>query len=366
MPSIEETINSIQSASSWDERVAQIRLIPQNHGTGDHPSIYAHIAKLLYVSHLAPDFAYVHEATFYDGEYFAQVYSAAHVGTDGFANVAESNLRRVIDDDPRTLLIFRTILGLTKDEFSHSTKIVGTASDLVSLSASKVDSLEKKRGSISSEEAAVAAKTISYIMERRLFGAPSGGWRVKQDKPDTCEGWESVRGFERSGVPYSIFLHQRHYGGAFRQIIDATSTKRGNILEDAVEKLFISKRISFVRTGSNDQSEIERRFGILVRPTPDFVVFDSSDQLRAMLECKTINDGGTARDKAPRFKSLRDEAIRLGGIPLIAILGGMGWARVNDALGPVVRDTEGRVFTLSNLSDMLEVAPFPSLNRIQP
>jgi hypothetical protein len=39
----------------------------------------------------------------------------------------------------------------------------------------------------------------------------------------------------------------------------------------------------------------------------------------------------------------------------------MGWARVNDTLGPVIRDTDGRVFTLATLPQMLGVAPFPSL-----
>jgi hypothetical protein len=91
------------------------------------------------------------------------------------------------------------------------------------------------------------------------------------------------------------------------------------------------------------------------------VVFDDTDTLRAMLECKATNDGGTARDKAPRFTTLRSESVRLGGIPLFAVLSGMGWTRVNDTLGPVIRDTEGRVFTLATLSHMLEVTPFPSL-----
>ena len=97
-------------------------------------------------------------------------------------------------------------------------------------------------------------------------------------------------------------------------------------------------------------------------PAPDFVVFDpADDSLKAMLECKGTNNGGTARDKALRFNRLRTESVRLGGIPLIAVLGGIGWARINDALGPVVRDTDGRVFTLSTLSSMLEIAPFPAL-----
>jgi len=80
-----------------------------------------------------------------------------------------------------------------------------------------------------------------------------------------------------------------------------------------------------------------------------------------MLECKLVNDGGTARDKALRFERHRAESVRLGGIPLLAVLGGMGWARVNDTLGPVVRDTEGRVFTLATLPQMLDVTPFPTL-----
>ena len=85
------------------------------------------------------------------------------------------------------------------------------------------------------------------------------------------------------------------------------------------------------------------------------------DTLRALLECKGANDGGTARDKALRFERLRDESVRLGGVPLIAVLGrtrldprqrhaGSGRARLrrSGVLG-------------SNLPELLTVAPFPSL-----
>ncbi|HVL28487.1 MAG TPA: hypothetical protein VM390_10095 [Acidimicrobiales bacterium] len=96
-------------------------------------------------------------------------------------------------------------------------------------------------------------------------------------------------------------------------------------------------------------------------PAPDFVVYDESGSLRAMLECKGANDGGTARDKALRFSTLRQESIRLNGTPLFAVLGGLGWSRVNDTLGPVVRDCDGRVFTLGNLHEMVTVQPFPQL-----
>jgi hypothetical protein len=80
-----------------------------------------------------------------------------------------------------------------------------------------------------------------------------------------------------------------------------------------------------------------------------------------MLEAKAANDGGTARDKAARFAALSQEARRLGGVPLFALLSGLGWTRTQDALGPVVARCDGRVFTLATLPEMLTVDPFPDL-----
>jgi hypothetical protein len=225
----------------------------------------------------------------------------------------------------------------------------------------------ERNGSHTNEPCArIAAKTLTLILDGTLFGPAPEGLLTKQQKPDTAHGWESVREFAANGVPFSTFLHQRHYGGAFRQILDATSTQRGNLIEDAVESLFGANKISFIRTGSRNQREIADRFEVHVTPAPDFVIFDSTGALRAILECKGTNDGGTARDKALRFERLREESLRLGGTPLFAVLGGMGWARVNDALGPVIRDTEGKVFTFATLHSMMEVAPFPSLVRSAP
>ena len=199
-------------------------------------------------------------------------------------------------------------------------------------------------------------------MRGQLFGTPpTGAVQPKIHKPDTIEGWASVQRYAAEGVPLAVFLHQRHYGGAFRQLLDATSTQRGDLLEDAVEELFRDHGVQFLRTGSHNQEQIARRFGLTVRPAPDFVVFNGSDTLRALLECKVANDGGTARDKAARYGTLRAEANRLGGIPLFAVLAGLGWRRTADALGPVVRDTDGRVFTFPTLADMLRVQPFPGL-----
>jgi len=270
----------------------------------------------------------------------------------------------VLQDDPRTLLVFRTILGLTKDEFAHSTTLVAEAVQMSRLTSGKIDSMERRGTAATDEQVHVIATTLSQVMDGSLFGEPGGDLRRKQDKLDTRYGWASVGQAAADGVPYADFLHQRHYGGAFRQVLDATSSRRGNLIEDAVEQLFRDNGVPFIRTGSHNQGDIAARFEIKVAPAPDFVVFDDTDTLRAMLECKLVNDGGTARDKALRFERLRAESVRLGGIPLLAVLGGMGWARVNDTLGPVVRDTEGRVFTLATLPQMLDVAPFPTLRNL--
>lgn len=69
----------------------------------------------------------------------------------------------------------------------------------------------------------VLALTILGAMDGSLFGDPPGGLKTKQEKFDTRDGWSSVEDLARHGVPYEAFLHQRHYGGAFRQLLDATS-----------------------------------------------------------------------------------------------------------------------------------------------
>ena len=335
--------------------------------------IYAAAARDLYLPHLAPDFAYIHEAPFYDTPHFYAAYAAAARLTGSFRRVSEEDLTESLMQCPPTLLVFRTLLGLTKDEFSHSTMLAVASCGLTELSGSQVDAME--RGDATADRdlrgaalerlrlrAVVAAKTIVAVMNGELFGEPPSGLRTKQQKPDTADGWSSVQHYAENGVPLEVLLHQRHYGGAFRQVLDATSTRRGDLIEDAVESLFTTHGVSFIRTGSHNQAEVASRFEVRVTPAPDFVVFDpADDSLKAMLECKGTNNGGTARDKALRFSRLKSEAMRLNGVPLFAVLGGIGWARINDALGPVVRDTDGRVFTLATVNAMLEVAPFPGL-----
>jgi len=93
--------------------------------------------------------------------------------------------------------------------------------------------------------------------------------------------------FERFGnIP--ALLHHRHYGDAFRQLLDATSKLQGNLIEDAVEELFLEYQVPYIRTGSHTQGHIAERFELTVQPAPGFVAFDECDTLRALLACKRL------------------------------------------------------------------------------
>jgi hypothetical protein len=362
---IEETVEAAVGAATWDARIALVRLIPEQFGTASHQEVYAAIAKRVYVPNLAPDFAYVHWRDDYELTPLQDAYDRASALTNNFASVSQPDIRDAILAEPRTLRIFRLILGFTAQEFAAATNLVAEVLGTKPLTTSRVRAIEAG-GAARPAGADCCSRVIDLAMRGELFGgAPTNAVRLKTAKPDTSDGWGTIRRYAANGVPLSVFLHQRLYGGAFRQLLDATSTARGDILEDAVAGLFTGSQIPYVRTGSHNQEEIADRFGITVKPAPDFVVFDQTNVLRAMLECKGANDGGTARDKAARFRGLRAEAARLGGVPLFAVLAGLGWTRTADALGPVVRDTDGRVFTIPTLLEMLTVQPFPAIRGTQ-
>jgi transcriptional regulator with XRE-family HTH domain len=250
MATAEVTVTLIERAVSWDERVARIRNVPTLHGTAEHKEIFAEVARRLYVPHLSPDFAYVPVDAFYDLPTFQAAYSAADRATEHFTRISVEHLALVLNEDPTILLPLRVLLGLTRQELAAATKLVAEPLDLKALSASKVDNMERKGSKPTPDQARIVAETIDRAMAQTLFGDPPGELRSKQDKPDTADGWESVHRYAVEGVPLAMFLHQRHYGGAFRQLLDATSTKRGDQIEDVVEALFVQHRIPYIRTGS--------------------------------------------------------------------------------------------------------------------
>jgi hypothetical protein len=363
-PEIADTVAAIAGATSWTERVQLIRRIPEEHGLAAHRRVYADLARKLYVPALTPDFAYVHWRDDYELDAVTAAYSAAFDLTRGFTGVSVDDIARAVRSQPSTTLVWRLLVGYTWVEFAAATEAVAIEADLglAPVPADRLRRLERGHGRPATpEEARAIAEVTVRSIAGTLWPPVPDGRRSKQQRPDLAESWETVHRFATEGVPLEVLLHQRMYGGAFRQLLDATSSMRGDSLEDALGAELDLWRIPYLRTGAQNQAEIRSRFNITIQPVPDFVLHDQSGTLRAMLEAKLTNDGGTARDKAGRFGSLRRECQRLGGVPLFALVDGLGWARAADALGPVIRDCDGRVFTRATMTDMFEIEPFPML-----
>jgi hypothetical protein len=241
-------VSEIAAAGAWNRRVALIRKIPEEFGKAQHQAIYAAVAETVYVPNLTPDFAYIHWRDEYELPAVQDAYEKARVLTRDFTDVGLKALTLTIQAEPVTLRIFRLLLGFTSQEFAASTAITAETLTANPLAASTVKAMENGGACKSRSVAEVAAAVVDQAMRGVLFTGGTEEVRSKLDKPDTVGRWKTVMKYATEGVPFPVFLHQRHYGGAFRQLLDATSGKRGDLLEQAVEDLFTENGILFVLT----------------------------------------------------------------------------------------------------------------------
>jgi hypothetical protein len=86
MAEIAEIAAAIAKAS-WGERIALIRMVPEQFGTARHSDVYAAIATLIYAPHLTPDFGYVHWRDEYELPFVETAYNEAYSATAGFTLV---------------------------------------------------------------------------------------------------------------------------------------------------------------------------------------------------------------------------------------------------------------------------------------
>jgi hypothetical protein len=120
LPTASDIANAVQAAGTWDARVALIRRVPEEFGTAQHASVYAAIAKQVYVPDLKADFAYVHWRDEYELAPLAEAYGLAHNLTDGFFNDSRRRATRVLLEEPQTLSVraepFPGLCGLSQVE----------------------------------------------------------------------------------------------------------------------------------------------------------------------------------------------------------------------------------------------------------
>ncbi|HWF85320.1 MAG TPA: hypothetical protein VG222_10745 [Vicinamibacterales bacterium] len=189
---LDEAVEAVASAPTWDARIALIRLVPEEFGTASHHEIYAAIARRVYVPSLAPDFAYVHWRHDYELQPSDEAYGRAHELTSGFSKVEIDDLKRAISTDPTTLRIFRLILGFTAQEFAAATVLVADSIGAKPLTTARIRAFEAGRR-LTSASVDCCAAVVDLAMSRRLFGeSPTEGVRLKTDKPDTDRGWDTI------------------------------------------------------------------------------------------------------------------------------------------------------------------------------
>jgi hypothetical protein len=119
---IEQTVQEVAEAGTWEERVQAVRRIPERHGRKDQPRVYAAVAGQLYRPYLSAAFAFVPQSAEYELETFSRTYRMAFEGTRGFTAVGIDELAAVLEAHPETLLVFRMIVGYTPNELAVATR----------------------------------------------------------------------------------------------------------------------------------------------------------------------------------------------------------------------------------------------------
>ena len=153
------------------------------------------------------------------------------------------------------------------------------------------------------------------------------------------------------GVPYAMLLYERFLGRPFAGHRDSVSELIGNVLESAIEEILQKTGVSFRKT-----KRAERIEGF--DQTPDFII-PSEFNPQVIIEAKTTEDDGTARDKVTRIQHLGE--LSMAGQPedqpkyeVIACIGGRGFGVRREDMKKMLLATRGKVFTLKTLDRLIE------------
>jgi len=313
------------------------------------------VIRPIYESRLTPQFhAVPWGASLHERDDFRVAYERAHELTEGFTKTSEADLLAALDADPRTLVVFRLILGYTTAELS-------AALTLIEVAASKtvIEALEKGRGTMTAARRAVlggVAMAVTGVIERDLFALddslPPKDFKSRLDKIDTEDGWASVQKAAAGGIDYGDLLYERYVDGSWLAVRSAYSEKKGRLIEDAVADLLTEAKIAF------DQNPEKLVRQGLLPSKPDFLL-PNVDDPKVTLEAKGADDGGTARDKAARIAAVATAAKAQGWTPM-AVIDGNGWKR-RDALVQTLEATHGLTFSLANLELILQVPEVAAL-----
>jgi hypothetical protein len=129
------TAMAIANAPTWDVRVQRVRQVPEMYGLAQQARVYAAIAEHVYKPSLSPMFAHVPWREDYELGPFKEAYAEAYERTAGFVNVTDEDLREALLNAPRSLRVFRMLLGYTADELQPRSECTWPSKDVPNGSA---------------------------------------------------------------------------------------------------------------------------------------------------------------------------------------------------------------------------------------
>jgi len=285
---------------------------------------------------------------------FKRLYTFVADQTGSFKSVTKDTIEKILVQKPCAILIFRLILGYSPDEIEL---ILGTKYGL-RFGKDRIREIEQRgeganKSSLRLWRSQVAPKLAEFIYNAALGqafvkveGIDEGLFKQRAAvlNVDPTKGWVAVAEMANRGIPFYELLYQRYIGGAVRQALDMSSAIKADILEGPLSTFLKRYLIPFYKTGPRERIEGWEQ-------APDFLIPDK-DNPELIIEAKVAEDGGTARDKASRIERLARFA-HSKGIICIAIIDGKGFRRINDVLVPILINCRGKVFSYSNLSELL-------------
>ena len=287
---------------------------------------------------------------------FERGYEALKAATNGFAELALSNVFSVILVEPISIVVLRTMLGFTPPEWAYVT----AQRTGVSVTQGFVRSLDRKvrmspetpliANGIAEERLEALVETACHILSESV---PA----VKEDqlhrlnKADTKLGLDSIKSIAGMGAPYAMLLYERFLGRPFAAHRDSVSELIGDSLESAIEDVLTRAGISYRKT-----KRAERIEGF--DQTPDFII-PSEFNPQVIIEAKITEDDGTARDKVTRIQhlgelSLAGRSVDNPKYEVIACIGGRGFGVRREDIKKMLLATRGKVFTLKTLDQLIE------------
>jgi hypothetical protein len=286
---------------------------------------------------------------------FQQAYEVLKRHTSAFLNFTEEAVWAALRDDSLSLMVLRTILGMSPPEWADiarsdrgSDVSQGFARSL-DVDCRSHDYFQRRRSRLSVDRInALISVAIEYINQ----GAPPGAADTvhRLAKADTGEGLVSLRHVASQHVPYAVLLYERYLGSPFISHRNSVAGLIGDVMESAIEERLARNRITARRT-----RRAERVPGF--DQAPDFFVPDEYNP-SVLIEAKITGDDGTARDKATRIihlTEMRDEQVRNGRpeFEVVACIDGRGFGVRKELMRQILLRTRGKVFTLATLDQLI-------------